>query len=86
MVRMGIIPYENRQVAGPISHTHYNFSPWAMVEERDVEAMQTVSVSTGCNCASNQQVRPLFATEEQITSGKIRPVWAGKYGSPQPTR
>ena len=83
MVRMAVIPYTERSVVGPVSKTHYKFNPWAQVEERDVEQMQTITVQKGCACNGNAKVLPLFATEEQVMSRKVVPEWAGRFGSPQ---
>ena len=81
-VRMAVVPYDARQVVGPISRTHYNFNPWAFVEERDVEEMQKVTVQKGCACDHSAKVYPLFTTEEKIMNGQVVPIWSGKFGSP----
>lgn len=84
MPKLGVVPVVQRSVQGPKSFTIYNFQPWANVEERDVEEMLKFTVKQGCGCnGSEQTITPLFAVELDITSGKIKPVWAGQYGAPK---
>lgn len=73
---MAVVPVRDRMVTGPKSYTIYHFMPWAMVENRDVQDMQSISVTTGCACNGNQKTQPLFATEEQILSGQVCPNWS----------
>lgn len=81
MVKLGVVPVQQRSVQGP-SFTIYNFNPWCLVEERDVDAMLKIMTKQGCGCNGTQVEIPLFAKEEDILSGKIVPVWAGQFGSP----
>jgi len=75
LVKMAVVPVQQRSVRGPKSGTIYNFKPWALVEARDVAEMQTIHVTTGCACNGNQKTWPLFATEADILSGKVVPAW-----------
>ena len=75
-VKMAVIPVRQRAVVGPKSYTYYNFSPWALVEERDVEDMKQIRVTLGCACNGNQRTLPLFATEADIIAGIVKPEWS----------
>jgi hypothetical protein len=73
--RMAVVPVRDRMVQGPKSFTIYHFMPWALIENRDIEDMQTISVTKGCACNGNQRRMPLFATEDDILSGRVVPDW-----------
>lgn len=75
---MAVVPTRDRMVTGPKSYTVYHFSPWSLVENRDVEDMRSVMVTKGCNCMNNQTTQPLFATEEEILTGRVIPNWNGR--------
>jgi hypothetical protein len=80
-VRMAVTVTQQRQVIGQ-SHTHYNFMPWGFVEERDVLGLQSVQVSTGCECTGTARRVPLFATEQDILTKRVIPSWKGRFGAP----
>jgi len=84
MTKLAIVPIERRNVLGPKSRTYYLFEPWCEIEDIDLEDLLSVRVRMGCNCGNgNVQEMPLFASEQDIFSGKVSPSWKGRYGSPK---
>ena len=82
MLKLGVVPIVQRSVQGK-SFTIYNFNPWALVEERDAPDMLSLISRSGCACSGTQNEQPLFAKEQDILSGKVKPVWAGQFGAPK---
>lgn len=82
MVKMAVVPIVQRSVQGPKSHTIYNFNPWSIVEDIDVDEMKQKMMKQGCDCNSTSKETRLFATEEEILTKSVVPAWAGQYGSP----
>ncbi len=80
--KMAVVPYDNRVVAGHVTGFVYRMTPWAEVDERDIPAMLQIRVTTGCSCNNSYKNWPLFATEEQILTGQVKPIWKGRNGSP----
>lgn len=82
MAKLGLLTSERRGFTGGKTHTHYIFEPWAEIEERDVADFLAYRVKKGCECNGSVTFEQMFATEEDILSGKLVPVWAGRFGSP----
>jgi len=71
---LAYVPSVQHDVVGP-SHTWYSCNPLCVVEDNDVEAMVNHKVYKGCSCNGNRQEIPMFATLEDIKSGKVVPEW-----------
>ena len=75
-VLLAITVSTNRQVQGPKTYQQYHFNPWSLVDEADAKDFRTLLAKVGCGCnGSVDETRPMFATLEEIQSGKIKTDW-----------
>lgn len=84
--KLAVLTTDRRGFVGGKTRTYYIFEPWAMVEDADVDDFLNYRVKRGCECNGSVTFEPMFASEQDILSGKAVPSWAGRYGSPVSTK
>ena len=75
-VLLAITVSTNRQAQGPKTYQQYHFNPWSLVDETDAKDFRTLLAKVSCGCNGTvDETRPMFATKEEILSGKVKTDW-----------